>query len=245
MRLQAVEFACHKVRLHCAWLAAVLFLFYPCFSDAGAEISETREVGQFYGVEFRGYGEVYLTQGGDTELRLVGEESLLKEYESFVDSGILIIKNDSWMKFWRKKPITVYISTPVVTVLSVVGSGAIYGESTIYSDNLKIELAGSGEIELDVTTRVLGTTISGSGEIRLRGTTQKLKHTASGSGNLKGRYLETESSEINISGSGMCELFVTGQLDVLISGSGKIYYRGNPKAVNQEVSGSGKIIKME
>lgn len=228
----------------CGWMAA-LFIICPYFSYAGDDVSETRDVGKFTGVEFRGLGEVYLTQGGDPELLLVGEEALLKEVESFVDSGILIIKNDTWMKFWRKKPITAYVRMPVVNKLGVAGSGAIYGESIIYSDSLELELAGSGEIELDVSTKELGTIISGSGEIRLRGATKKLKHITAGSGGLKGLDLEAEASEVKISGSGRCELSVSDRLDVLISGSGKVFYRGNPKVVNQEVTGSGKIKKMD
>jgi hypothetical protein len=96
-----------------------------------------------------------------------------------------LIKSDSWLKFWRKKPITVYVSMPHFRRLSVAGSGSIVGESTIYSDSLTLELTGSGEIELDVETKQLGSNISGSGEIRLRGSTKVFQHTISGFGDLK------------------------------------------------------------
>ena len=245
MKPGTVKLAQYIICRHWCRVVLILFIVCPYLSYAGDDVSEIRDVGKFDGVEFRGLGEVYLTQGGDTELRLVGDEALLEEVESFVDSGILVIKNDSWMKFWRKKPITVYIRIPVVKKLGVAGSGAIYGDSKIYSDYLKLELAGSGEIELDVATQVLGSIISGSGEIRLSGTTKKLQHTTAGSGDLKGLDLEAEVSELKISGSGRCELTVSDRLDVLISGSGKVFYRGNPGAVNQEVSGSGKIKKID
>ena len=184
---------------------------------------------------------VVLTPGYDYEVRLEGEEALLKDYETVVDSGMLIIKSDSWLKFWRKKPITVYVSMPLVRKLSVAGSGSIVGESTIYSDRLTLELTGSGEIELDVETKQLGSIISGSGEIRLRGSAKAFQHTISGSGDLNAFNLETERSEIKITGSGNCELSASNRLDVLISGSGTVFYRGDPRTVSQEVSGSGKV----
>ena len=227
-------------RIVCLMIAAIL-IFLPFISDAAEEISEKRDVDKFHSVEFRGHGVVHLTPGYDYEVRLEGEESLLKDYETVVHSGILIIKSDSWLKFWRKKPITIYVSIPHVKKLSVAGSGSIVGESTIYSDRLTVELTGSGEIELDVEAKQLTSIISGSGEIRLSGIAKAFQHTIAGSGDLSAFNLETESSDIKITGSGNCELSASNRLNVLISGSGTVFYRGDPRTISQEVSGSGKV----
>jgi hypothetical protein len=225
-------------------LTTILF-FFPFISYAAEAVSEKRDVGKFHSVEFRGYGVVYLASGYDYELRLEGEESLVKDYETVVDSEILIIKSNSWLKFWRKKPITVYVHMPLVRKLSVAGSGSIFGETTLYADRLALELTGSGKIELDVETEQLGSIISGSGEIRLRGSAKAFQHTIAGSGDLKAFNLQTERSEIKITGSGNCELAASNRLDVLISGSGTVFYRGDSRTVNQEVTGSGKIKLIE
>jgi len=222
-------------------MIAAIIVFLPIISYAAEAISEIRNVDKFHSVEFRGHGVVYLTPGYDYEVRLEGKEMLLKDYETVVDSGVLVIKSDSWLKFWRKKPITVYVSMPRVRKLSVAGSGSIVGEATIYSDTLTVELTGSGEIELDVDTKQLGSIIYGSGEIRLSGSAKAFQHTIAGSGDLNAFNLETESSDIKITGSGNCELSASNRLNVLISGSGTVFYRGDPRTVSQEVSGSGKI----
>ena len=227
-------------RYKCLMIAAII-VFLPFISYAAEKISEKRDVGKFHSVEFRGHGVVYLTPGNDYEVQLEGEGSLLKDYETVVESGMLIIKSDSWLKFWRKKPITVYVSMPRVRKLSVAGSGSILGEATIYSDTLTVELTGSGEIVLDVETKQLASIISGSGEIRLSGSAKVLRHTIAGSGDLNAFNLETERSEIKITGSGNCELSASNRLNVLISGSGTVFYRGDPRTVSQEVSGSGKV----
>lgn len=227
-------------RFICLMLTAIM-VFLPFGSDAAEEISEKRDVGKFHSVEFRGHGVVYLNPGYDYEVRLEGEQSLLNDYETVVHSGRLIIKSDSWLKFWRKKPITVYVNMPRVKKISIAGSGSIFGESTVYSDRLTVELTGSGEIELDVETKQLESIISGSGEIRLRGSAKALRHTVSGSGDLNAFNLETERSDIKVTGSGNCELSASNQLNVLISGSGTVFYRGDPRTVSQEVAGSGKV----
>ena len=230
-----------KIWLYRGLMLIAIIVFLPFFSYAAEAVSEKRDVGEFHSLEFRGHGVVYLTSGYDYELRLEGEETLLEEYETVVDSGVLFIKSNSWLKFWRKKPITVYVRMPLVRKISVAGSGSIVGESTLYSDNLTLELTGSGELELDVETKQLGSNISGSGEIRLRGSAKVFQHSISGSGDLKALNLVTERSEVKITGSGNCELSASNRLDVLISGSGTVFYRGDPRTVSQEVSGSGKI----
>jgi len=241
MDQQVLKLNHRKIWRYVGMMLTAIIVILPFISYAAEAVSEKRDVGKFHSVEFRGHGVVYIAPGYDYEVRLEGEEALLKDYETVVDSGILIIKSDSWLKFWRKKPITVYVSMPHFRRLSVAGSVSIVGESTIYSDSLTLELTGSGEIELDVETKQLGSNISGSGEIRLRGSTKVFQHTISGSGDLKALNLETERSDIKITGSGNCELSASNRLDVLISGSGTVFYRGDPRTVRQEVSGSGKV----
>jgi hypothetical protein len=241
MKQQVLKLNHRKIWRYVGMMLTAIIVILPFISYSAEAVSEKRDVGKFHSVEFRGHGVVYIAPGYDYEVRLEGEEALLKDYETVVDSGILIIKSDSWLKFWRKKPITVYVSMPHFRRLSVAGSGSIVGESTIYSDSLTLELTGSGEIELDVETKQLGSNISGSGEIRLRGSTKVFQHTISGSGDLKALNLETERSDIKITGSGNCELSASNRLDVLISGSGTVFYRGDPRTVRQEVSGSGKV----
>ena len=222
-------------------IITAIFICLPFISHAAEEVSEKRDVGKFHSVEFRGHGVVHLSPGYDYEVRLEGKQSVIDDYETVVETGRLIIKSDSWLKFWRKRPITVYVNMPRVKKVSVAGSGSIFGESTVYSDRLTVELTGSGEIELDVETKHLESIISGSGEIRLRGSAKALRHTISGSGDLSAFNLETERSDIKIKGSGNCELSASNQLNVLISGSGTVFYRGDPGTVSQEVAGSGKV----
>jgi len=51
--------------------------------------------------------------------------------------------------------------------------------------------------------------------------------------------LKTKECEVEIYGSGDCDVNVSESLDVRINGSGNVTYKGNPAEVNQKVSGSG------
>lgn len=220
-------------------------LLFPFVSVAGDMVSEMRPVGMFHSVDFRGHGNLHITQARDIELRLEGARDLLEKYKTYVDDGRLVIEMKSWKKLWRSKSITVYITMPEVRGLTISGSGKIIGETRITSERLYLKVSGSGDIDLEVNAKQLESKISGSGEIRLRGLAKDHDYQMSGSGDLKGYELATEKSKIKVSGSGKCEVSISAQLDVRISGSGKVNYRGNPTTVNQKITGSGTIRKVE
>jgi hypothetical protein len=56
--------------------------------------------------------------------------------------------------------------------------------------------------------------------------------------------LTTETCNVRISGSGDVSIHVREELDVTISGSGGVSYRGNPSHVNSHASGSGSVRKL-
>lgn len=224
---------------------AGISLLFALVSVAEDMVSEIRPVGTFHSVDFRGHGDLHITQGRDFIVRLEGGSDFLEKYETYVDDGRLVIEMKSWRESWRQESITAYITVPEVRGLSLSGSGTIIGETRITSEKLYLKVSGSGDIDLEVDAKKLESKISGSGEIRLRGVAKDHEYHLSGSGDLKGYELATQKSRIKISGSGKCEVSISAQLDVKISGSGKVYYRGNPTTVNQKISGSGTIRKVE
>ena len=65
----------------------------------------------------------------------------------------------------------------------------------------------------------------------------------SGSGNLSALNFNAENVIIGKSGSGDTSIGVTESFTVGSSGSGNIYYRGNPEKQSIGISGSTKLIK--
>jgi hypothetical protein len=102
-------------------------------------------------------------------------------------------------------------------------------------------LSGSGNINLEFDADTIETKLSGSGDFILKGTTNKLISKTSGSGNVSSNNLIAKEVECGISGSGNMKVFCTENLKARISGSGDIFYYGNPKTRDTKVSGSGTI----
>ena len=62
----------------------------------------------------------------------------------------------------------------------------------------------------------------------------------SGSAEIMAFNLETQETNLNISGSGKANLNVMQNLNINISGTGEVSYRGQPK-VSQRITGSGRV----
>ena len=107
-------------------------------------------------------------------------------------------------------------------------------------------LSGSGSITArDMTVKELKLEISGSGTVTPTGKAQKMTAAISGSGSVKAAGLETDSASISIAGSGAADVWATKELEIDISGSGNIRYKGQPVIKSQSISGSGRVEQLK
>lgn len=217
-----------------ALMAVTSFGFQKQNTDAFTEIS--------FGIS----GTAYVTKGSTHSVELKGDKGDLEEIKIEVKGDRLVIraKNDSWFGWNRQNDIKVYITTPEVSYISVSGSGDLIGKSKFDTKDLKVSVSGSGHVEFEADADDVKMRISGSGSIDLSGTCDKGDLSISGSGRLDAEDLVANSYDISISGSGRCRINVKDEIDSHISGSGTVYYKGNPQKVNNQSSGSGKIKKI-
>jgi len=98
------------------------------------------------------------------------------------------------------------------------------------------------ELKIDIYMPVLkAITVKGSGDVKINnGSISNLEITISGSGDIDARNYQVEDVNISVTGSGDTRIWVTETLSGNISGSGDVFYKGNPR-INVDVTGSGDI----
>jgi hypothetical protein len=209
-----------------------------CIPGSGNKISQERGIPPFTSVSFSGEGNVNIIQDGTTKLKLTGDDNILDNVETYVQDDVLYIRP----KKCYSGSIDAYVNMGAVSSISLKGSGNIVGGTKITSDDLAIEISGSGKIMAGLEAKKLKVTVSGSGESTLIGTADDFTYDVSGSGRLSAYKLDVKRGKIMISGSGTTEMMAQETLDIAISGSGTVYYKGNA-TVSQTVTGSGKVVK--
>jgi len=223
-------------------LFATALLLFASAATAQDTYKETRNVSGFDEVSFCLAGEVYISLGQGYNVVLEGDKDYLKEVETKVSGGELVIKRDRWWNTGNQKVIA-HITMPALKGIDVSGSGKVMVNDPLKSDDFEAVISGSGKIYLkDVTLGNVECNISGSGSFSVEGSgsMNKLEVDISGSGSYKGESTKIGTFDASISGSGSCDCYVTDMLKADISGSGSVWYTGNPK-IDASISGSGKV----
>ena len=220
-------------------LTAILVFFFTSQSNAQ---KETRKVDEFSKISFNISGNLYLKQGSEQSVVLEGDD--LDEIETEVSGGKLRIKHRKSGWNWNREKVDVYVTIRKLDAMTLSGSGKVIGESMFKTDDLELSVSGSGNLELDIDADEVESGISGSGDIELSGRANSHRVSISGSGKLTADDLETGTYHIQISGSGSCRIYASKEIDASVSGSGSIYYKGEPDKVYSSTSGSGKIRKI-
>ena len=219
----------------------------PChiIRGSGHIVEEFREVGQFDRVKVIGSCKLFIRPGPGGAVRLLGEDNILPLIETAVVNRALVIGTSNESSFLTNVGVEVYVSMNTVRGVSIAGSCIALGEGRLSSEKLELEIAGSGRIDLDVTARDIFSRILGSGTIELHGECDRHVIEIMGSGDMRAFDLQAQRCDLFISGSGECRVFVKRALDVRITGSATVYYKGHPPLVLLENTGSGKIIALD
>ncbi len=207
----------------------------------GDMVTKTRSVGNYDVVAVGGSFDVKLYAGKEGNLKITVDENLLAYLITEVDNGTLKIKWKKGTNISHHSQILVTVPFKEIEGASLAGSGDLYSEDVIKTNAFKAALAGSGDIRLKLSTTSVSASLAGSGDIELSGTTNDFKCALAGSGDIQAYDLASNNTDVRISGSGGIKVSAKDMLSARISGSGNIYYKGNPEKQDIKVSGSGTV----
>lgn len=208
---------------------------------SGNRISETRETGDFTGIRLSGSMDVYITKADRISVEIEGDDNIVPLVETYVNDGSLRIKYKDHYSIRAKKSVQVHIGMPELTEAVVTGSGDVKGEGLFSTDEkVKVQVTGSGDIELQLDAPEVKASVTGSGDIRLSGNTKDIDCSTTGSGTIKAENLKAENAKARTSGSGDITVFGSLKIDAGITGSGSIKYTGGG-TVSSKITGSGSV----
>ncbi len=236
-----------------------------CLKGKGETVFTKRQVTGFYGIDVHGPIDIFIDSANSYAVEV-------SDYGNLVDH-ILTIKKDSVLKIKydvcvNNSDAKVNIYMPKLHVIKLRGSSDISvqgvfqpSKSTLImlegsgdlsfegfsSKNMKINLLGSGDIDLNITDTLKKLIINstGSGNVTVRGKfVENLEFISTGSGDLDVSQLPAQNIKIVSNGSGDIKVYATGRINASVLGSGNLYYKGNPKSININHLGSGSIEKI-
>jgi hypothetical protein len=188
---------------------------------SGVVASESRPMSNFDSIRLEGSADVTVSFGDSASVVVEAEDNILPLIETFVRGSELVIRWKPLTTVSEAEPVRVTVTMKSLKAASLPGSG-----------NITIAGMNGGEVELD---------LPGSGDITADGIVDSVGAKIGGSGNILCGDLQATSATVKLTGSGNVTVFASESVDVTISGSGSVTYRGDPAEVNQSVTGSGTI----
>ncbi len=210
-------------------LLAILFTT-SCKKDtlrgSGSIITQDRNVSSFNAISTFGSAKIFISYAPQISVQVKGYQNLVSEYETKVTGNTLSLQYRDNVNI-QNDNIEVYITMPGFVGLNSNGSSTI-NATGVYddADNLSISIAGNAEINIE-KMNVKNYTIE-----------------SDGNGEISSLGVNANEAKVHLNGSGFVTLSVQNSLDVHISGSGKVSYKGDPPNITTNISGSGSLIKL-
>ena len=224
---------------------------------SGVQAEETRQLAEFEEIDLRINGDLNVTIGEATPLTISGDDNILPLIKTEVRKGRLTISAEK--SFDSEHGLKLAVTVPDLTFARVAGSGDMR-ISELDSEDLRVEVKGSGDIKFSgrahrlavsvegsgdahgsgLSTDEASASVQGSGDVKLTGRATRLTANVTGSGDVDASGLATDQASVAIQGSGDVRVDVAEALQVSIRGSGDVSYTGEPSVV-QHIDGSGDV----
>ena len=247
------------------FISAITLILYSlvscinCVEPQGVISTEKTKLDNFTKIEVSIPANIKIITGDSTKISITSYESYLSAITTAVRRGKLILKGDICNAV--NSQVDILITLPELSEISISGSANIFSETPVRTDDLTLEISGSGDIILNVFANTIASDISGSGNININGTCQNLivdiagsgevrlygftdraQLSITGSGDISALNLEINDCFANIAGSGDMYIWANDLLDADILGSGDIYYIGSP-LLDIRITGTGNVYK--
>ncbi len=210
-----------------------------CEKGRGKIVTETRKLAEFDEIEIEGQAQIFLTQGLEPAITLSIDSNLLEYIKTEVSGSKLKIYESKCIE--EISEFKIYITAKNLSALNVIGSVKMSCDSIFRTDKLMIKTDNSGNINLNLDLEDIEVITKGSGLLKLAGRSANFDIDLKGAGAIEAFNLQAKNIEANINGAGTCEVSVSEKLFGEVSGSGKLFYKGNPKKVQTNNTGTGII----
>ncbi len=213
-----------------------------CFSVFSQE--KKLEITDINKITYSGNGKLTIQQGTENSLILEGSaEDLQGVSVSMVNHALEIREKRGWFS-WVTRPESSLKATVVVENLLEVHT---HGQPDVTVDDfetpsLRIMMHDGGKTRFSVNAESLTVVLLGKAQVVGKGEAGKQKVFIKGNGIYDGAELESDTSDVLVTGSGKAIVQADEILNVTIKGSGTVKYLGTPQKIEKHISSRGKLV---
>ncbi len=202
---------------------------------SGQIVSESRTTPPFTQIDCR-LGEVEIVQGDRESITISADDNILPHIIAQVRDRTLYLYPEENMTL-VSSPIRIRVQVRELDGLVVSESLKVKVEN-LKTDRLYLEGIGSTEVAIaSLEADELQVQMQGSNQLEITGEVTHQQVKFAGSSEYDGAQLESQTIDLNLSGSSNATVWAARKLDVQLDGTGDVKYYGNPR-VTEDIRGS-------
>lgn len=212
--------------------------------ETGDEITKTISLAEFDKIDLSGTDDITIKQGSAQEIIVTGHQNIIDRLNTKIENNewkVTLSKGN-----YKKCHLKIQITVPSISQIKLTGVGDIAFENFDHLNEITLLLEGVGDINCNnlATINQLNAKLNGVGDFNFKNCSaiNKLELKHNGVGDFNAFLTESTYANIDLKGTGDCNVKVANKLDAKLSGVGNIIYKGNPEVI-QKITGTGKIIK--
>jgi hypothetical protein len=228
-----------------ALLIPVLFAGceHKCIEDAGQQVSRTLSVKDFDQIKVEGAIQLVMVQDSSYKIQIDADSNIINYVKADVSGSELKLKLED-AKYCGTDSIVIRVGIGELKALKLDGTVKAVGEGRIYADDLALSFSGTTDVKMELSAGKVVTRVDGVAKIALNGQAGVHDLKIRGTAKIDAFDFTVGVYDIDTEGTGKANINVLNELKVKTSGSSEIYYKGNPKKVEEKKSGATKLEKV-
>jgi hypothetical protein len=213
----------------------------PGIKGSGVLKEETRQVGDFNGVDIGSALQAKVTVGQKTELTVSGDDNLVPLVKTEVRDGKLVARVENPTGVQQKLPLMLTITTPRLDEVAT-GGAARVGVKAGEAKTLRVQAEGASVLDLGgIAAETIEIGASGASHVTIVGKAKSLTIKASGASQIKTNGVAAESVKVDASGASQVETNASGSIEGDASGASSIQVLGQPGGRKVTTSGASQV----
>jgi hypothetical protein len=192
-------------------------------NGSGVRKTETRELSPFKAIDMEGAVEVQAVCQKAQSLSIEGDDNILPLIQLEVRDGVLSIRTEH--SYNSREGVIVRLSVPNLESVKSTGAGK-FRIQNLKNDSFEVRSTGASQVTVN-------------------GETKAVEIHSTGAGSIDAHNLHAQKANVTSTGAASVDVYASEQLDVTVSGVGKVSYGGDPKIINKTVNGAGTVAKRE
>jgi hypothetical protein len=208
----------------------------------GKTSSVSRNLPSFNKVHTKGRLKVFLSQGGNTQLKINADENLIPLVNSEVENGELKLRLTK--RIGSGENVEVYLTADSnLNEIEIEGRSHVETTTELKGEKLNIKTTAGGTGKLQVKYHELFNESSAGGNLTLLGVSNIATFIFTSGGNLDAEELTVNEATANGASGGTASLNVTKKLNIDVSSGAHLTYKGDASLGEAQQSSGGSFTK--